>query len=73
MDKKPAFYGWWIVAGCFLLTFTGIGISINSIGVFLKPVTESLGFDRGRFPIFYYCCPFHGVGCALYGQTAQQI
>lgn len=53
MDKKPTFYGWWIVAGCFLLTFTGIGISINSIGVFLKPVTESLGFDRGDFSLYF--------------------
>jgi hypothetical protein len=53
MDKKPVFYGWWIVAGCFLLTFTGIGIAINSIGVFLKPVTESLGFDRGEFSLYF--------------------
>jgi MFS family permease len=53
MDNKPVFYGWWIVAGCFLLTFTGIGIAINSIGVFLKPVTESLGFDRGAFSLYF--------------------
>lgn len=53
MDKSKVFYGWWIVAGCFLLTFTGIGIAINSIGVFLKPVTESLGFDRGAFSLYF--------------------
>ncbi len=54
MDSKPkAFYGWWIVAGCFLLTFTGIGIAINSIGVFLKPVSESLGFARGEFSLYF--------------------
>ena len=54
MESKPkAFYGWWIVAGCFLLTFTGIGFDINSIGVFLKPVTESLGFDRGEFSLYF--------------------
>ena len=58
MDKKPVFYGWWIVAGCFLLTFTGIGIAINSIGVFLKPVTESLGFDRGEFSLYFTIGPF---------------
>ena len=51
--QKTGFYGWWIVAGCFLLTFTGIGIAINSIGVFLKPVTESLGFDRGEFSLYF--------------------
>ncbi|HZJ84604.1 MAG TPA: MFS transporter [Syntrophomonadaceae bacterium] len=54
MDNKPkVFYGWWIVAGCFLLTFTGIGISINSIGVFLKPVTDALNFDRGAFSLYF--------------------
>lgn len=53
--SKP-FYGWWIVVGCFLLTFTGIGISINSIGVFLKPVSESLGFARGEFSLYFTIC-----------------
>jgi len=53
--SKP-FYGWWIVASCFLLTFTGIGISINSIGVFLKPVSESLGFARGEFSLYFTIC-----------------
>lgn len=54
MENKPGvFYGWWIVAGCFLLTFSGIGIAINSIGVFLKPVSESLGFARGEFSLYF--------------------
>ncbi len=47
MTKKKVFYGWWIVAGGFILNFIGIGIGINAIGVFFKPVVESLGFSRG--------------------------
>lgn len=54
MEQKPKmFYGWWIVVGCFFLTFSGIGIAINSIGVFLKPVSESLGFARGEFSLYF--------------------
>ena len=47
------FYGWWIVAGCFLLALTGIGIAINCISVFFKPVVESLGFARGAFSLYF--------------------
>ncbi len=52
-NKQKTFYGWWIMAGCFFLTFSGIGIAINSIGVFLKPVSESLGFARGEFSLYF--------------------
>jgi len=51
-DRK-VFYGWWIVAGGFVLNFIGIGIGINAIGVFFKPVTESLGFGRGDFSLYF--------------------
>jgi MFS family permease len=51
-DKK-IFYGWWIVVGSFLLNFAGIGIIMNSMGVFIKPVSESLGFTRGGFTLYF--------------------
>jgi MFS family permease len=47
------FYGWWIVIGGFILHFIGIGIGINAIGVFFKPVVESLGFTRGDFSLYF--------------------
>jgi len=53
MTKKKVFYGWWIVAGGFILNFIGIGIGINAIGVFFKPVVESLGFSRGDFSLYF--------------------
>jgi MFS family permease len=52
-SNKKIFYGWWIVAGAFFLNFAGIGILMNSMGVFLKPVTESLGFTRGGFTLYF--------------------
>ncbi len=54
MSGRPkVFYGWWIVVGSFLLNFAGIGIIMNCMGVFLKPVTESLGFTRGGFTLYF--------------------
>jgi MFS family permease len=47
------FYGWWIVGGAFFLNFAGIGIVMNTMGVFIKPVTESLGFSRGGFTLYF--------------------
>ncbi len=50
---QKIFYGWWIVAaGCFL-NFAGIGIIMNTMGVFIKPVAESLGFTRGGFTLYF--------------------
>jgi len=46
-------YHYLIVAGCFFLTFSGLGIAINSMSVFLKPVIESLAFARGEFALSY--------------------
>src|SRR3989339_1117308 len=51
-DKK-IFYGWWIVVGAFFLNFAGIGIIMNSMGVFIKPVSESMGFTRGGFTLYF--------------------
>ncbi|MGE5396138.1 MAG: MFS transporter [Chitinophagales bacterium] len=48
-EKGRGFYGWWLVVGCFFLTFAGIGVPINCTPVFLKPVTEALGFMREDF------------------------
>jgi MFS family permease len=55
MQEKTSrfFYGWWIVIGGFILHFIGIGIGINAIGVFFKPVVESLGFSRGDFSLYF--------------------
>ncbi len=50
---QKIFYGWWIVVGAFLLNFVGIGIIMNTMGVFNKPVAESLGFTRGGFTLYF--------------------
>ncbi|HOD27809.1 MAG TPA: MFS transporter [Syntrophales bacterium] len=52
-SERKIFYGWWIVVGAFFLNFAGIGIVMNTMGVFIKPVTESLGFTRGGFTLYF--------------------
>ncbi|HAR99389.1 MAG TPA: hypothetical protein DCS11_10980 [Syntrophus sp. (in: bacteria)] len=52
-SERKIFYGWWIVVGAFFLNFAGIGIIMNTMGVFIKPVTESLGFTRGGFTLYF--------------------
>jgi MFS family permease len=52
-SERKIFYGWWIVGGAFFLNFAGIGIIMNTMGVFIKPVTESLGFTRGGFTLYF--------------------
>ncbi|MBW2675387.1 MAG: hypothetical protein JRD89_18580, partial [Deltaproteobacteria bacterium] len=52
-SNQKMFYGWWIVVGCFFLNFAGIGIILNCMGIFIKPVSESLGFTRGGFTLYF--------------------
>lgn len=51
--ERKIYYGWWIVVGAFFLNFAGIGIIMNTMGVFIKPVSESLGFTRGGFTLYF--------------------
>jgi MFS family permease len=52
-SEQKIFYGWWIVVGSFFLNFAGIGIIMNTMGIFIKPVVESLGFTRGGFTLYF--------------------
>ncbi|MBN1380382.1 MAG: MFS transporter [Deltaproteobacteria bacterium] len=52
-SQQKIFYGWWIVVGSFFLNFAGIGIIMNTMGIFIKPVVESLGFTRGGFSLYF--------------------
>ena len=45
-SKTPFFYGWIIVIGAFLGSFAGGGMQSFTFGVFLKPMSEDLGWSR---------------------------
>jgi len=49
--QKRFFYGWFVVAVGFLILFALWGVIINTFGVFLKPVSESMGWDRMTYSL----------------------
>jgi len=46
---NKVFYGWFVVAACFVILFSLHGVIINTFGVFVKPVSEGMGWGRGEF------------------------
>jgi len=44
--EKRLFYGWWIVAACFVVNFIVFGISVNTFTVYVKPIETDLGWSR---------------------------
>ncbi|MFZ7120144.1 MAG: MFS transporter [Eubacteriaceae bacterium] len=51
MKQNKVFYGWYIVAGCFLILFAAFGIAYLSIGLYVNPICEEYQFLRGQFAI----------------------
>ncbi|MCI8477901.1 MAG: MFS transporter [Oscillospiraceae bacterium] len=42
-------YGWIIVLACFFISGGGIGILINTLGTFIKPVSTAMGYTRAQY------------------------
>lgn len=51
MKNKPIFYGWWIVAGCVVITATIVPLIMSLSGTYALAVTEELGISRSQFMI----------------------
>ena len=49
---KKFFFFFFIVLCCTLLMAVGTGIFVNCVGIFVKPVCEDLGFERGTFTLY---------------------
>jgi len=49
--QKP-YYGWFVVAGCALVSF-GVAGGQFSFGVFLKPMTDEFGWSRGSLSLAF--------------------
>lgn len=46
------YYGYVIVACCFLIMFVIVGLVMSCAGIFYKPVSEELGVDVGKFGLY---------------------
>jgi MFS family permease len=75
------FYGWYIVAAGFIILFSLHGVIINTFGVFLKPVSESMGWDRATFSLalgigaiaMALACPFVGKLIDSFGASKTML
>jgi MFS family permease len=45
------FYGYFIIVACFIILFHLWGMVLNTLPIFLKPITEDMGWSRGDFSI----------------------
>lgn len=45
-EKKKVFYGWYVVAACFVILAAVIGIAWNCLSQFILPICEDLGYTR---------------------------
>jgi len=69
VHRFPFFYGWIIVLGAFLGSFAGGGMQSFTFSVFIKPISESMGWSRGalvgaltmRTLVSAALAPFFGV------------
>ena len=66
------FYGWYIVLACVLIAAAGIGFH-NTASIFVRPVTEDLGFSRGEFTFFRTIVTILSAGLLpFYGRLAAK-
>lgn len=50
-QREKLHYGWVIVFACFMILCFGVCIISNCVGLFVKPVTETMGISRKAFSV----------------------
>jgi hypothetical protein len=48
---RRAFYGLWVVAGCFVLLFLFAGAGFYSFSIFIKPLESEFGWSRSAISL----------------------
>ncbi|MGH7324584.1 MAG: MFS transporter [Candidatus Rokuibacteriota bacterium] len=72
MGQRRLFYGWVVVGAAALITCVGMG-SLFSLGIFLKPIEESMQWSRtGISTIALFNWIFMGVGSFLWGALSDR-
>ena len=66
-SRRPLFYyGYWLVGVALIAQFVAVGMQVWVSGVFLKPMTEELGWTRAEFTYAQTVGPFLMVFVALF-------
>ncbi len=73
MGQRGLFYGWVIVAAGILVTCMGLG-AMFSLGVFLKPVSETMGWSRtGISTVALLNWLSMGLGSFVWGALSDRV
>ncbi|MGQ0607032.1 MAG: MFS transporter [Chloroflexota bacterium] len=73
MGQRRLFYGWVIVGAGILVTCMGLG-AMFSLGVFLRPVSEAMGWSRtGISTVALLNWIFMGIGSFVWGALSDRI
>ncbi len=73
-NDRGIFYGWYIVVAGFVITGAAFGFYNNTLGVFVKPVCDALGFSRGEFTMYQTVSNLMSVlVMPLYGELYRKV
>jgi len=68
------FYGWYIVAACWVVNFVVFGISVNTFTVYVKPIQADLGWSRGEISLaISLAAVAMGMGAPFIGRLIDRI
>ena len=69
-----AFYGWYIVAVCFVINFIIFGISINTFTVYVTPIEDSMGWSRDKITFALGLAPLAmGAAAPFMGKLIDRV
>jgi MFS family permease len=72
MGRRPLFYGWVVLAAAATVICVGMG-ALFSLGVFLKPIEESMGWSRGAISgVAFINWIAMGIGSFLWGALSDR-
>jgi len=73
-EPTKIFYGFWIVAACFILLFLYAGAGFYSFSIFIKPLEEEFGWSRAAisFAMSIYMM-FHGISAPFVGHLTEKF
>ncbi len=68
------FYGWYIVAFCWVVNFVVFGISVNTFTVYVKPIQADLGWSRGEISLaISLAAVAMGLGAPFIGRLIDRV
>lgn len=73
-QQSSFFYGWYVVAACFLVLFVGSGIGFYAFGVFFTPLEKEFGWSRAAIAASVSIATFGaGMGAPIVGRLVDRI